>query len=296
MDSPRGRLYSDHRTAQGQGDSPRPYTQPCAGKGPRCRGWPSSRRGAAEVGGHRGAEGAAGLLLRAGPKHTAGTDRSSRLLTAPQPALPYQQRPGSARLYSAPQDRPGPPLTASRRRGTQREEWPPCCVRQKPQLRSLPPSPHRCSAQPHGTPRGSEPFPDGPSRKALAPRGAVPAVLGGRPGVRPHPRWRTEMPDQKRKRPSARQAPRRKIARSPAVAGRGGAARGAKMAAVLQQVLERAELAKLPKAVQGKLERFLADQQSEIDGLRARHERFKVDSGKRGARGSRGWTGSVAAP
>lgn len=114
--------------------------------------------------------------------------------------------------------------------------------------------------------------------------------------MRPHPRWRTEMPDQKRKRPSARQAPRRKIARSPAVAGRGGAARGAKMAAVLQQVLERAELAKLPKAVQGKLERFLADQQSEIDGLRARHERFKVDSGKRGARGSRGWTGSVAAP
>uniref|UniRef100_A0A8C0G413 Nucleoprotein TPR n=1 Tax=Chelonoidis abingdonii TaxID=106734 RepID=A0A8C0G413_CHEAB len=51
-----------------------------------------------------------------------------------------------------------------------------------------------------------------------------------------------------------------------------------KMAAVLQQVLERAELAKLPKPVQGKLERFLADQQSEIDGLRARHERFKVDS------------------
>uniref|UniRef100_A0A8C3HQ99 Nucleoprotein TPR n=1 Tax=Chrysemys picta bellii TaxID=8478 RepID=A0A8C3HQ99_CHRPI len=50
------------------------------------------------------------------------------------------------------------------------------------------------------------------------------------------------------------------------------------MAAVLQQLLERAELAKLPKPVQGKLERFLADQQSEIDGLRARHERFKVDS------------------
>uniref|UniRef100_A0ABM5G988 Nucleoprotein TPR n=1 Tax=Pogona vitticeps TaxID=103695 RepID=A0ABM5G988_9SAUR len=50
------------------------------------------------------------------------------------------------------------------------------------------------------------------------------------------------------------------------------------MAAVLQQVLERAELAKLPKAVQGKLERFLADQQSEIDGLRTRHERYKVDS------------------
>uniref|UniRef100_A0A8C6XYN8 Nucleoprotein TPR n=1 Tax=Naja naja TaxID=35670 RepID=A0A8C6XYN8_NAJNA len=50
------------------------------------------------------------------------------------------------------------------------------------------------------------------------------------------------------------------------------------MAAVLQQVLERAELTKLPKAVQGKLERFLADQQSEIDGLRTRHERYKVDS------------------
>ncbi|XP_061201716.1 nucleoprotein TPR isoform X2 [Neopsephotus bourkii] len=50
------------------------------------------------------------------------------------------------------------------------------------------------------------------------------------------------------------------------------------MAAVLQQVLERAELSKLPKPVQAKLERFLADQQSEIDGLRARHERFKVDS------------------
>lgn len=55
------------------------------------------------------------------------------------------------------------------------------------------------------------------------------------------------------------------------------------MAAVLQQVLERAELAKLPKPVQGKLERFLADQQTEIDGLRARHERFKVDSGECGA-------------
>ncbi|XP_042322300.1 nucleoprotein TPR isoform X2 [Sceloporus undulatus] len=50
------------------------------------------------------------------------------------------------------------------------------------------------------------------------------------------------------------------------------------MAAVLQQLLERAELAKLPKAVQGKLERFLADQQSEIDALRSRHERYKVDS------------------
>lgn len=56
------------------------------------------------------------------------------------------------------------------------------------------------------------------------------------------------------------------------------------MAAVLQQLLERAELAKLPRAVQGKLERFLGDQQGEIDGLRARHERFKVDSGECGRR------------
>uniref|UniRef100_A0A670IJL4 Nucleoprotein TPR n=1 Tax=Podarcis muralis TaxID=64176 RepID=A0A670IJL4_PODMU len=50
------------------------------------------------------------------------------------------------------------------------------------------------------------------------------------------------------------------------------------MAAVLQQVLERAEVAKLPKSAQGKLERFLADQQSEIEALRTRHERYKVDS------------------
>lgn len=64
----------------------------------------------------------------------------------------------------------------------------------------------------------------------------------------------------------------------------------AKMAAVLQQVLERVELSKLPKPVQAKLERFLADQQSEIDGLRARHERFKVDSGEseKGELGERG--------
>uniref|UniRef100_A0A2K5RXF2 Translocated promoter region, nuclear basket protein n=1 Tax=Cebus imitator TaxID=2715852 RepID=A0A2K5RXF2_CEBIM len=50
------------------------------------------------------------------------------------------------------------------------------------------------------------------------------------------------------------------------------------MAAVLQQVLERAELSKLPKSVQNKLEKFLADQQSEIDGLKGRHEKFKVES------------------
>ncbi|XP_053460360.1 nucleoprotein TPR isoform X3 [Nycticebus coucang] len=50
------------------------------------------------------------------------------------------------------------------------------------------------------------------------------------------------------------------------------------MAAVLQQVLERSELNKLPKSVQNKLEKFLADQQSEIDGLKGRHEKFKVES------------------
>lgn len=52
------------------------------------------------------------------------------------------------------------------------------------------------------------------------------------------------------------------------------------MAAVLHQVLERSELNKLPKSTQNKLEKFLADQQSEIDGLKGRHERFKVESGK----------------
>ncbi|XP_036437175.1 translocated promoter region b, nuclear basket protein isoform X2 [Colossoma macropomum] len=50
------------------------------------------------------------------------------------------------------------------------------------------------------------------------------------------------------------------------------------MAAVLQQILERTELSKLPKAVQTKLEKYFADQQSEIDDLKARHEQFRVDS------------------
>ncbi|XP_056379611.1 nucleoprotein TPR isoform X2 [Hyla sarda] len=49
------------------------------------------------------------------------------------------------------------------------------------------------------------------------------------------------------------------------------------MAAVLQQVLEKAELAKLPKALQGKLERYLAEQQGELEQLKSRHEKFKVD-------------------
>lgn len=78
-----------------------------------------------------------------------------------------------------------------------------------------------------------------------------------------------------------------RVRRGSAGGGRSGGRRGrAKMAAVLQQLLERAELAKLPRPVQGKLERFLADQQSEIDGLRGRHERFKVESGESGQVGA----------
>uniref|UniRef100_A0AAY4CTG5 Nucleoprotein TPR n=1 Tax=Denticeps clupeoides TaxID=299321 RepID=A0AAY4CTG5_9TELE len=50
------------------------------------------------------------------------------------------------------------------------------------------------------------------------------------------------------------------------------------MAASLQQVLERAELNKLPKAVQFKLEKFFSDHQAEIDALKSSHERYKADS------------------
>ncbi|KAI1882928.1 hypothetical protein AGOR_G00239940 [Albula goreensis] len=50
------------------------------------------------------------------------------------------------------------------------------------------------------------------------------------------------------------------------------------MASVLQQMLERSEISKLPKAVQNKLEKFFSDQQSEIDSLKSQHERLKVDS------------------
>ncbi|XP_012694986.2 translocated promoter region b, nuclear basket protein isoform X3 [Clupea harengus] len=50
------------------------------------------------------------------------------------------------------------------------------------------------------------------------------------------------------------------------------------MAAVLQQVLERTELSRLPKTVQNKLEKYISDQQSEIDSLKAQHEQFRVDS------------------
>ncbi|KAJ8277980.1 hypothetical protein GJAV_G00082380 [Gymnothorax javanicus] len=50
------------------------------------------------------------------------------------------------------------------------------------------------------------------------------------------------------------------------------------MAALMQQILERSEISKLPKAVQNKLEKILTDQQFEIDALKSDHERFKVDS------------------
>lgn len=52
------------------------------------------------------------------------------------------------------------------------------------------------------------------------------------------------------------------------------------MAAVLQQILERAELSKLSKAAQGKLEKYLAEQQSETDYFKAQYEQLRVDSGK----------------
>ncbi|KAG8436525.1 hypothetical protein GDO86_007580 [Hymenochirus boettgeri] len=49
------------------------------------------------------------------------------------------------------------------------------------------------------------------------------------------------------------------------------------MAVVLHQVLEKSELAKLPKAIQTKLERFISDQQCEIEAMKARHEKYRVD-------------------
>ncbi|XP_071262532.1 nucleoprotein TPR-like isoform X1 [Salvelinus alpinus] len=50
------------------------------------------------------------------------------------------------------------------------------------------------------------------------------------------------------------------------------------MSAVLLQALERAEITKLPKAVQNKLEKLLSDLQYEIDFLKAHQEQFRVDS------------------
>lgn len=52
------------------------------------------------------------------------------------------------------------------------------------------------------------------------------------------------------------------------------------MAASLQQILERGELSKLSKAVQGKLEKQLAELQSEADYYKAQYEQLRVDSGK----------------
>uniref|UniRef100_A0A8C9VNW0 Nucleoprotein TPR n=1 Tax=Scleropages formosus TaxID=113540 RepID=A0A8C9VNW0_SCLFO len=51
-------------------------------------------------------------------------------------------------------------------------------------------------------------------------------------------------------------------------------------AAVLLQILERAEVSKLPKAVQNKLEKFFSEQQCEIESLRSNQERLRVDSGE----------------
>ncbi|XP_076833031.1 nucleoprotein TPR isoform X2 [Brachyhypopomus gauderio] len=49
------------------------------------------------------------------------------------------------------------------------------------------------------------------------------------------------------------------------------------MADLLQQALERAELNKIPRAIQNKLEKFVADQQAELDSVRTAHERHKAD-------------------
>ncbi|XP_057208864.1 translocated promoter region b, nuclear basket protein isoform X1 [Triplophysa rosa] len=50
------------------------------------------------------------------------------------------------------------------------------------------------------------------------------------------------------------------------------------MAAVLQQILERSEISKLQKTVLTKLENYIADQQCEIDCLKAHQEQYRVDS------------------
>nr|XP_046209013.1 nucleoprotein TPR-like isoform X3 [Oncorhynchus gorbuscha] len=50
------------------------------------------------------------------------------------------------------------------------------------------------------------------------------------------------------------------------------------MSAVLLQALERAEITKLPKAVQNKLEKLISDLQYEIDLLKSHQEQFRVDS------------------
>ncbi|XP_067846585.1 translocated promoter region b, nuclear basket protein isoform X3 [Heptranchias perlo] len=49
-------------------------------------------------------------------------------------------------------------------------------------------------------------------------------------------------------------------------------------AVVLQQLLDRTELAKLPKNTVTKLEKLLSDKEADVDVLKAKYERFKVDS------------------
>ncbi|KAK7133660.1 hypothetical protein R3I94_015507 [Phoxinus phoxinus] len=50
------------------------------------------------------------------------------------------------------------------------------------------------------------------------------------------------------------------------------------MAAVLQQILERSEISKLQKTVLTKLEKYISDQQCEVDCLKAQQEQYRVDS------------------
>uniref|UniRef100_A0A672QC02 Nucleoprotein TPR n=1 Tax=Sinocyclocheilus grahami TaxID=75366 RepID=A0A672QC02_SINGR len=50
------------------------------------------------------------------------------------------------------------------------------------------------------------------------------------------------------------------------------------MAAVLQQMLERSEISKLPKTVLTKLEKYISEQQCEVDCLKAQQEQYRVDN------------------
>uniref|UniRef100_A0A672R8U0 Nucleoprotein TPR n=1 Tax=Sinocyclocheilus grahami TaxID=75366 RepID=A0A672R8U0_SINGR len=52
-----------------------------------------------------------------------------------------------------------------------------------------------------------------------------------------------------------------------------------KMAAVLLQLLERSEISKLPKTVLTKLEKYIFEQQCEVDCLKAQQEQYRVDNG-----------------
>ncbi|XP_016351814.1 nucleoprotein TPR-like isoform X1 [Sinocyclocheilus anshuiensis] len=50
------------------------------------------------------------------------------------------------------------------------------------------------------------------------------------------------------------------------------------MAAVLQEMLERSEISKLPKTVLTKLEKYISEQQCEVDCLKAQQEQYRVDN------------------